>query len=1048
MRPSRTPLVALGAVVATLALEARALPAQGVTTGTISGVINDDTGAGVEDAQVRVLNRATGVITSVASRRDGRYDVQGLDVGGPYVVNVRRFGFRPEARENLTLSLGQILRIDFALHPQALSLDTTRVIGEDDAELSPSHTGITTTISDTMLQRLPTFNRDLSDFLSLSPQLRSALGAVIGGTSFRFNSYQIDGATEMDLYYTGPAASRSISLEAVKEYQVLVSPYDVRQGNFAGALINAVTKSGTNKWHGSAFYYARNNKLARDTDFVRDSPYDQSLYGFSLGGPIVRDRVHFFIAPEFQRHTEPASGPYLGQSSNGQRTLPVDTAELNRFSHLLSSYGLVAGSAGRVTFRDPIANLFGRLDVALPKQNSRLVLRHNFSHETLENDGFGRDAGGFFPLSSAATNTPLTSNSTVFQLFTNFPRGIYNELIAGFTATSISLSPDVREPLIDVMVPNPSGTSDITDLQAGSVTSIQGDVIKQHILEITDNLIFPLGAHSITVGTHNEIYSIRRTTLEAQFGEWQFSSLDSLSQGVASSYRISKDFGGADATLRGAQFGIYVQDKWPLSSRFLLTYGLRLDVPVMLEHPVYSALVDSIYHRRTDDIPSGHGQWSPRVGFNWDMTGDRHSQLRGGVGLFMGRAPMGRIHQVFANYGEGVGFLTCGPEQVGPTPAFVSDFHQAPHSCANGQGFETGIAGPVSLLNANLRFPQTFRASIGYDQRLPWNLIASLEALYTRNVHDYFYRNLNLQGVVGADIHGRALYGTIDADGIASPVLISNRFSEVVDLQNNSRNHSYDVTAQLHKRFSNRFELSASYDYSRIYDVQTQLVTPAGNSLAAQPIGNVTPQISAFDQPQHVILAATSTMPWRHWSTDLSIQYIGLSNQSYTYRYRGDVNADGSDFNDYIYIPRNSADPNEILFGGPSDSVIAQQRAFDKFIDSSACLRKQRGHVQQRGSCRGSWLNTLNASVRQSLPILRDHPVMLELDVFNLLNLLNSRWGRFGTLDLFPLQMVGYTQGPASRSQGIFRFAPDFTPFDAHNLDSVYQLQLVAKVSF
>jgi len=1044
MSTVRTAMMTLGAV---FVLSAKALAAQGVTTGAIAGVVTDESGAGIEDAQLRVLNRATGVATSVLSRRDGLYDVRGLDVGGPYVVSARRLGFRPETREDLTLSLGQNLRLDFVLHPQSLTLDTTTVVGEFDPELSPSHTGISTTITDTLLQRLPTLNRDLGDFLALTPQFRGLIDPIIGGTSFRFNSFQIDGATEMDLYYTGPAASRSISLEAVKEYQVLLSPYDVRQGNFAGALVNAVTKSGTNEWHGSAFYYARNDKLARDTDFVRDSPYDQSLYGFSLGGPIVRDRVHFFIAPEFQRHTEPTPGPYLGQSAASQNSLPVDTADISRFTRLLNSYGLSSGSAGRVTARDPIANLFARLDVSLPAQNSRLVVRDNFSHENLENDGFGRDQG-FFPLSSAASHSPVTTNSAVIQLYTNFPRGIYNELIAGYASTIVAFSPIVREPLIDVLVPNSQGTQNITDVEAGSVTSAQGNVIDQHILELTDNLVFPAGAHRITVGTHNELYTIHRTTLEAQFGEWQFSSLDSLQNGVPAGYRISKDFGGGNATLRGAQFGIYAQDNWELSSRFLLTYGLRLDVPVLRNQPAYSALVDSIYHRRTDAAPSGHGQWSPRVGFNWDISGDRHSQLRGGVGLFMGRAPMGRIHQAFANYGEGIGFLTCGPEQVGPAPAFQPNFREAPHACANGEGFDTGIAGPVSLLNANLRFPQTLRASMGYDRRLPWNIVASLEALYTRGVHDYFYKNLNLQGPVGADKHGRVLYGTIDESGFASPALISDRFSEVIDLQNNSSNYSYGLTVQLQKRFSDRLLFAASYDYSRIFDVQLHLATPAGINLNSQPIENTRPQVSGSDQPHHVIVAGTYTMPWRRWPTDLSVQYVGQSNTPYTYRDIGDVNADGSRTNDYIYIPRSAADPNEIRFDGPADSVVAQQKAFDKLIDAAACLRRQRGHVQARSSCRGPWLNSMNVSIRQSLSNLHGHTIGLDLDIFNVLNLLDSRWGRVESRDLFPLEMVGYTSGPASTSQGIFHFAPNFTPLDARNLDSVYQLQLSARVSF
>jgi hypothetical protein len=1047
MRTSRRQAIALATLVALFTLTTRALAAQGVTTAAISGTISDEGGAPIEDAQIAVLNRSTGVITNVVSRPDGRYDARGIEVGGPYTVSARRVGFRPEMREGLSLSLGENLRLDMVLRPQPLVLDTTQIIAESDPQLARSHTGIQTTVSDTILERLPTFNRDLSDFLSLTPQLRGALGPMIGGTSFRFNNYQIDGSSETDLYYAMPAASRSISLEAVKEYQVLISPYDVRQGNFAGALVNAVTKSGTNELHGSAFYYSRTDKLARDTDFVRDSPYDQSLYGFSLGGPIVRDRVHFFVAPEFQRHTEPTPGPYLNGNASNASSLPADTGDITRFIRTLNTYGLTSGSAARVTTQDPIANLFARIDVSLPAQQSRLVLRDNYSHEDIENDGFGRDQG-FFPLSSAATHTPVTTNSAVLQLYTNFARGIYNELIAGYASTNISFSPIVREPLIDVFVPNSQGTQNITDLEAGSITDQQGNVIDQHTMEITDNLVFPAGSHVITIGTHNELQTIRRTTLQSQYGEWQFSSLDSLQSGLAAGYRISKDLGGADATLRGAQFGIYAQDNWELTPRLVLTYGLRLDVPVLRNHPAYSALVDSIYGRRTDAVPSGQPQWSPRVGFNWDVSGDRHNQLRGGVGLFLGRPPMGRIHQAFANFGEGIDFLTCGPEEVGPAPAFNPDFRKAPQACGNGVGFDTGIVGPVSLLNANLRSPQTLRASLGYDRRLPWSMVATLELLYTRNVHDYFYRNLNLAGPVGTDAHGRVMYGTIDENGFSSPALISDRFSEVVDLENNSRNYSYGVTAQVQKRFSDRLALSASYDYSRIYDVQLHLATPAGINQTSQPIENTKPTVSGADQPHRVLVIATYTMPWHRLPTDLSVQYDGESNTPYTYREIGDVNADGSPFNDYIYIPKSAADTNEIRFDGPPDSVTAQQRAFDAFIDAADCLKRQRGHRQARSSCRGPWINTMNLSIRQSLSSLHGHTIGLNLDIFNVFNLLNKRWGQVPDRNLFPLKLVGYTQGSPSTSQGVFRFPTDFTPLDSRNFASVYQMQLSARISF
>src|SRR5437667_251497 len=371
-RSSPAPLLSLGSSV---------LAAQGTTTASVSGTVTDDSSRGIESADVQVINRTTGVVTSSVTRDAGRYLVQGLEVGGPYAIVIRRIGFATETRDNVFLSLGQDLRMDVRLRPEAAVLPPVVVPGNVDPAFSPSHTGVAMVVSDSALRRLPTANRDLYGFVVLAPQVSTANGLSGGGVNHRFNNFLIDGASELGVFGRLNGAvygAKAISIEAATEYQIVLSPYAVSLGDFAGTLINAVTKSGTNDLHGTAFFYARSDQLAGNGSFQGASSY-QSQAGFSLGGPIMRDRVHFFLASEFQQRRTPANGPYVGQSASSQTPLPADTADITRFAQTLAAKGLQAGTGGLVDTHDPGGNLFARVDVALPAWNSRLVLRYNYT---------------------------------------------------------------------------------------------------------------------------------------------------------------------------------------------------------------------------------------------------------------------------------------------------------------------------------------------------------------------------------------------------------------------------------------------------------------------------------------------------------------------------------------------------------------------------------------------------------------------------------------------------------------------------------------------
>lgn len=1044
--------------------------AQGVVTGAFSGRVTTPEGEGLAGAQVTVRNNATGLTRNTVTQQDGRYRVASLPVGGPYTVAASTVGRARQERGGLEISLGQDVRVDFSLAEATLMLEGITVSAETNPILSPTNKGISTAIGDTAIQRLPTLNRNFTDFVRLAPQVSTTgPGLSGGGVNNRFNNVQIDGASENDLFGLGTtgqpggqAGGKSISIESVKEYQILLSPFDVRQGNFAGLLVNAVTKSGTNQLTGSAYYYTRNEGLARSQPYINE--YEQTQYGFSVGGPIIRDRLHFFVNPEWQERVTPAGGAYLGQPAGSTNTLAVTPAQINEFIDILNSYGITPGTAEQVNNENPLTNAFGRLDLQLPELRSRMVLRHNYGRA--EDDIFSRTSS-LFRLGSNGYFFESTKHSTVAQVFTTFSPNVYNELIIGYNTIRDRRTPNVRFPEVFVEMGS-------QDLQAGGEVSSQGNTLDQDIFEISNNLSWQLGRHRVDVGMKNEFYHIDNFFAQSSFGRYEFASLAAFRAGTPSFYQLAANARdpGAElphAVFDAAQFGVYAQNQWEPNERLSVTGGLRMDVPVLRDKPLYTPVVDSIFGRRTDVVPSGNAQFSPRLGFNWNVTGDNRNQLRGGVGVFVGRPAFVMIGNAYQNNGTGIATLQCGGTTGRPAPAFSPNPNNQPTVCGNGVGLASGIIGQVNTLDRDLTFPATFRTSLAFDREVMGGLVASVEGLYTRGISQFFYQDLNLERPEGiaTDRNGRTVFGTINATGQATAQRRSTRFSQVVDAQNQSRDWAYNLTAGLQRRYSRGYELRAFYTYSRVRDVISATSSTAQSQyrfgrVLDRPHTSQHTGISSFDQPHKINLSAIYTLPWERFPTSLSMIYTGRSGDPFTYVYggssgRGDLNADGLQGNDAIYVPASALDANEIRFQtasfrGTSYTPQQQAEAFEQFISESGCLSSHRGQILQRNTCRNGWTNFVDVSLRQGIPTFRGQTFSLQLDVYNFLNLVNEDWGQVRTASGLSTQNllthVSHTGTNIATSQPIVTFDPEFRQFLTQSLSSNYQIQLSARYSF
>jgi len=655
---SRLRLPALAAALLCAFAGVQPAAAQGVTTGAISGTVTGEGGQPLESAQVQLRNARTGYNVGTITRSGGVYRIQGVEPNSDYELTVRYIGYAPSSRSGITITLGQTRREDFRLTQQATTLSAVTVTGQADPVINTSKAGTTTTISDSALRRLPTLNRNFQDFVQLVPQVSTTTGYLSGGgANLRQNQIQIDGAQSGDVFGLGTtgqpgaqANAKSIPLDAVKEYQVLLSPFDVRQGNFGGLLLNAITKSGTNEYHGSAYAYARDQKLTRTQEYLND--FKQRTYGGTLGGPILRDRLFFFVSGEVQQQEQPATGPFIGS-----QTAYVAQSSIDQLNNILETkYGFTgAGGGAQVPRENPLVNVFARLDANLP-WNTRLVLRHNYADA--DNTTFSRSEAGSatptFDLTSNSYKFSSTTQSTVAQLLTNFTNGAYNELLVNRSTTEDFRTVPVNWPEVTVGGIPRTDVAGTAEFQFGTDASSQGNALDQQTFEITDNFTFPIGTHSLTLGTKNVFYKSINLFAQNRLGAWNFGSLTALDNGTASRYRVSAPaptdpFAGL-ATIKANQHSVYLQDTWTATPTLTLNFGVRWDKPDFQTVPPENPSVIEQYARNTSSVPS-KAQWSPRFGFNWDVTGDQRNQLRGGVGAFTGAVPFVYLSNAFGNSG-------------------------------------------------------------------------------------------------------------------------------------------------------------------------------------------------------------------------------------------------------------------------------------------------------------------------------------------------------------------------------------------------------------
>ena len=1000
---SRITLIALS-LLALLAFPIGEVAAQDAPS--IVGTVSGPDGAAVAAAQVELFRADTEVRTLRATDGQGRYSFTGLEAGVVYTVTVRSTGYRTEVVEEVVLDAGEERRLNIALSPPDFLLEGIDVVVDRrfDTQLS----GPVIQITREEVTAHPSTERNFMELARLSPvavQTSDGGEMSISGQNERHNSILVDGSLNQDVFGASPsgvpgaaARAKPIPLDAIEEFRIEAAPFDVGVSGFTGGAMSALTRRGTNVWQGSFFSEYRNESFFGSLELegadISPDRFMKYVWGFNVGGPIVHDRVHLFIATEFENRDEPSLGFIRGIHD------PIATGVLpdsiDRVATVLrDQYGIEPGVSEQVSLSNPLRNIFTRLDWQLSETN-RLTMRHNYSGAARDSTP-NRAPTRPYEFSSAGFRAESESHTVTTQLTTDFGSSHANQLTLNLHRIEDRARPESNAPMVDVML---RGTfEDVAlrrEVRAGSRYFTQQSALDQSILQLTNRTFFDRGDLETTLGVGFDYFSFDHDFRPGSRGYYRFESLQALEAGDPFYYEVLRtEDPGVDFSV--FQPHLYFQNQHTFPGGFVLSYGVRMDVPIFRGEPEWNEAVEQEFGLRTDDLPEVRPTFSPRLGFNWQPDTGRRTQLRGTFGVFTANLPYVWMADAIRHTGLGRDVLVCSGAS---TPA-IDPGQPAATECAAGSG---QTHNRVVAFRDDFRLPRELKITMALDQELPGRILLTTEALFIPTFSRTAVRDINLppsrspgdsqyQNAFG----DRAHYGFPLTSGYGADRRV-NGFSQVLQIENEKRAAlAWSTTVQLERRFDDRLTLTGSVTASRTQDEQSLGFGDMATNLAATPVGRVADQYTArpanFDRPWKYLLSARTAMPERLGGARVSLIYVGQSGQPYSYTYASDINGDSypgpgiplDAGNNLLFVPNNPTDiPGSLV----TKSLFAQ------FVNQvEDCLSDVRGVIMERNACRTPMTHMLDLSVAQPLEVAG---VRFEItgDLLNILNLMNSEWGR------------------------------------------------------
>lgn len=1026
--------LALLALCTLLGPAARA-DAQGVTTGALSGIVTDAQQQPVAGASVLAIHEPSGTSYEGVTRTDGRYSIPGMRVGGPYTVTVNYVGtgtaFEPQAQENVAVNLGVATDVNFTVRPIAVQ-ETVTVTAEISPVFSSSRTGAATAVSRFEIATLPSVSGRINDITRLTPQ---ASGMSFGGQDNRLNNITVDGSAFNNSFgLAGAPGERTgvapISLESIEQVQVSVAPYDVRQGNFIGAGVNTVTRSGTNQYTGSVYHRFRNEEFVGTE--AKGLPFNPGTFSFRNtggwgSGPIIRNKLFAFGNFEDEADTRPLTTfrANRGGEPVGGSTTRVLESDLTNISSLLSSrFNYTTGPFQGYDDLTPVTRFLIRSDYNLNNSN-KVSFRYNHLDSVTDVIVSGSSSLGL-GRGSNTTNFLGYQNSN-YQILENIRSGIgewnaiigstmSNTLQAGYTHQDESRnSRGTFFPLVDIFEGGQSYMS------FGFEPFTPNNELRYGTFQLNDTFTRFGNRHSLTFGGNLQRYESENVFFPGSQSVYVYNSLaDFIAD--ANGFAANPNRTTSPVTLRRFQVrfmnipnaekpvqplevwygGAYAQDEWRPRRNLTVQAGVRFDVPVFGDTGFANANADSLTFRdeggqgvrfSSGELPDPKVLWSPRIGVNWDVASDQRTQVRGGTGIFTGPPAYVWISNQIGNTGVLTGFEQLDNTTLRPFNPDPSRYKPStPPTGAPAATYELALTDP------DFKFPQIWRSNIAVDRRLPWAITGTAEFLYNRDVNGIYYINANLPpaqtAFAGADSRPRWMGNRIHS-----------HVANAVVLKNQNEGDSWNISASLLK--STAFGLSLRGAYS--YNVSRNTVDAgsiafgswAGNPHSGDPnnpgVAYSTPFGASLGH-RVFTLVSYSREYFSFGATTVSLFWESRNNGNTSYVFATDMNGDGGSGNDLIYIHRNQSEMNFQTFtaGGRTFTAAEQAAAWDAYIEQDKYLREHRGEYAERGAVFLPLVHRADLSITQD--IFRRigghrHSFQIRLDIDNFSNLLNSDWG-------------------------------------------------------
>ena len=1083
-----------------------------VTTSGISGKVTDKTEE-IIGATVTAKHLPSGAVYRGVTNVSGRYAIENMRAGGPYEVEITYIGYHPKKFSDINLTLGQSTVIDVVLTDASQELQEVVVVSKGRSNMRTDRSGSVTSVNATEMAVVPTVSRSLNDVMKLTPTgANTGNGFAVGGGNFRQSYVTIDGAAFNNAFGIGgnlPGNGSPVSLDALEQISVSTSPFDVRQSGFTGGAINAVTKSGTNQVKASAYMYTTNNHLrgnqVSDYDEFARTQAHTTMYGVTLGGPIVKDKLFLFVNGEYENNV--TAGPTAVALTGGEWN-PKDNinhrptvADMDMMrNYLQTTYGYDPGPYQGYSDKAPAYKILARMDwnvddnnmvnVRFSKSKSKTISPPSTSVSPLTASIVypGNTAAGISSSMNIGSSAALYYQSQRYAKEYNFTSlaaewnakwGAVNNTLRG--TYSYQYEPRAYEggsfPTVHILKDGAAYAAFGPDVfTAGNECSVKTFVG-------TDELSFTLGIHKLIAGLQYESNEAVNGFMQAGNGLFVYDSWDDfVNKREPSSYLVTMS-ADADGTqfkskMKTQQLSIYLQDQMNISDRLRLTAGIRM------EKPIYPALENNYNHQfadlvfdnnkyETNQLPSGNVTISPRIGFNWDISGDQRYVLRGGTGYFIGRLP-------FVWLISAVGNSNCGQIQYGymlndaknrypayaGVPTFSTSVAEQIETIDMSQigGYNPAPPSQPTIIDKNLKMNAVWKTSLALDAKLPYDIDFTLEGMYSRDYNPAVVRNVNIrrngnQTVTLAPGDTRNLYTTYNKS--VNPYLITNAGSGA---------YYYSITASLAKKFDFGLDVKASYTYSKARSYSDGIgdqVTSAysSNRYSVNAVNDCELGYGTYVAPHRLLISANYRKAYaRHFATTVGLVYEGMNNgfiggspyrySRYSYTLTRNVIGDRGS-NSLMYVPESRQALNEWNFTDITESsgsvyTADQQRDdFWAFIQQDSYLKSRTGKYTERGGAIMPWHHQLDLKLMQDFSLNvggRTNTLQLGVDIENLPNLLNKHWGVYKQVNsMMPL---------TSNADGSFNFIKQSGSVlnesysDYNALASTYRIQFSIRFIF